>query len=161
MRHPARVARIVGVDIGDTASGEFLRSLSTKAKLAVLAYQGWLALAYVMPQRLGDAMTRRMARWLRAPAPPERVAAQMNHPYLTGLTGGFRRSLRVRPTCPMLYIYGSRKPFLFHAPAWAERIAAVPGNEVHALPTGHWVMQQRPAEFQAIVQRWLAAGAAR
>jgi cis-3-alkyl-4-acyloxetan-2-one decarboxylase len=155
MNHPTRVSRIVGVDIGDTSSGEFLRSLALPAKLGVVAYQGWLALAYQLPASIGNPMTRQMARWLRAPAPPAQIAAQMNHPYTTGLSGGFKASLRVKPSCPMLYAYGTRKPFLFHAPAWAERLAAIPGNEVHALPTGHWVTVQASDAFNALMLRWL------
>jgi cis-3-alkyl-4-acyloxetan-2-one decarboxylase len=157
MNHPARVARIVGVDIGDTGSGEFLRSLPLKAKLGIGGYQSWLAGAYHLPPSTGDAMTRRMAAWLRAPAAPEQIGAQMNHPYVTGLSGGFKQALRVKPSCPFLFFYGTRKPFMFHAPAWADRIAATPGNEVHALPTGHWVMVQRPEQFNTVLLRWLGS----
>lgn len=70
MRHPDRVARIVGVDIGDTVSGEYRRSLPARAKAMIVGYQSVLAMAYWIPARVGDAVTRRMARWLRAPADP-------------------------------------------------------------------------------------------
>ena len=33
--------------------------------------------------------------------------------------------------------------------------ARLPGCEVLALDTGHWVMKQRPAEFTALVRAWL------
>lgn len=155
MQHPAHVARIVGVDIGDTGSREFLRSLSFKAKLGIAGYQLWLALAYQLPAQLGDRMTRWMARQLRAPAPTEYISAQMNHPYVSTWSGGFRGSRRVEPACPMLYVYGERKPFLFHAPAWAERLAARPGNAVLGLRAGHWVMVNQPEAFNRAVQAWL------
>lgn len=157
MQHPSRVARIVGVDIGDTGSREFLGSLSLKAKLGIAGYQLWLALAYRLPSALGDRMTRWMARQLRAPAPAEHIAAQMNHPYVATWSGGFRGSRRVEPACPMLYVYGERKPFLFHAPAWAERIAAKPGNQVLGLRAGHWVMVNQAEAFNGAVQTWLDA----
>jgi pimeloyl-ACP methyl ester carboxylesterase len=157
MRHAERVARLVGVDVGEVASGEFVRSLPLKAKLGIAAYQGWLALAYKLPAALGDRMTRWMARQLRAPAPAAHIAAQMNHPYVANWTGGFRRSQPVRPRCPMLYFFGQRKPFMFHASAWAERIAASPGGAVHGLPTGHWVMIQQPEAFNRILLGWLQA----
>jgi pimeloyl-ACP methyl ester carboxylesterase len=157
LQHPGRVARIVGVDIGDTGSGEFLRSLPFKAKLGIAGYQLWLALAYQLPANWGDRMTRWMARQLRAPAQPAHIAAQMNHPYVATWSGGLRGSVRVKPTCPMLYVYGERKPFLFHAPQWAERIAARPGNAVVRLRAGHWVMVNQPEAFNQAVSNWLAA----
>ena len=157
MQHPQRVARIVGIDVGETASGEFLRSLPWQAKAGVLAYQGWLALAYRLPQALGDRMTRWMARQLRAPGDPATIGATMNHSYVMQFTGGFKGSRRVSPACPMLFVYGTRKPFLFHAPAWAERIAATPGGAVHGLKAGHWVTVNQPEAFHRLVDAWLAA----
>lgn len=157
LAHPQRVARVVAVDIGDTGSGEFLRSLPLKAKLGIAGYQLWLALAYLAPRRLGDAMTRWMARQLRAPAPPGAIHAQMNHPYVAQWSGGFKAMQRVKPAWPLLFVYGQRKPFLFHAPAWAERVAATPGNAVHGLRAGHWVMRDQPQAFHALVKAWLAA----
>lgn len=157
MQHPARVARIVGVDIGDTGSGEFLGGLSVKAKLGIAGYQLWLALAYALPARLGDRMTRWMARQLRAPAPAGAVAAQMNHPYVAAWSGGLRDAVRVEPRCPTLFIYGDRKPFMFHAPQWAGRLAAVPGNAVQGLQAGHWVMVNQPEAFNQLVSDWLAS----
>ena len=158
MRHPDRVARIVGVDIGDTTSGEWLRSLSVRSKAAIAAYQLTLAAAWRMPAALGDRVTRRMARLLRAPGPIGSIGARMNHPYVAQWTGGFRRAVRVEPNCPMLYVYGTRKPFLFHSPGWAERLAARPGSAVHGLRAGHWVMRDRAEEFERLVGDWLAGG---
>ncbi len=158
MRHPGRVARIVGVDIGDTNSGAFLRSLTWKAKLGVAGYQLWLALAWVFRGRLGDAMTRRMAGWLRCPSEPSRMHAGMNYPYWLTWTGGLKQSLRVEPHCPVLYIYGERKPFMFHSPRWLETVRALPCGAVHGLRTEHWVMTKAPAEFNAAVKAWLEMG---
>jgi cis-3-alkyl-4-acyloxetan-2-one decarboxylase len=121
LAHPQRVARVVAVDIGDTGSGEFLRSLPLKAKLGIAGYQLWLALAY-------------LAQW----------------------SGGFKAMQRVKPAWPLLFVYGQRKPFMFHAPAWAERVAATPGNAVHGLRAGHWVMRDQPEAFHALVRAWLA-----
>jgi pimeloyl-ACP methyl ester carboxylesterase len=156
MRHPERVSRIVGVDVGDTGSGEFLRGLDWKAKLGLAGYQLWLAAAYKLPAKWGDLMTRWMARQFRAPAPASAIAAQMNHPYVSVWAGGFRDALRVNPQCPTLFIYGERKPFMFHAPQWAARIAARPGNAVHGLRAGHWVMVNQPKVFNEAVSDWMA-----
>jgi pimeloyl-ACP methyl ester carboxylesterase len=158
MRHPDRVARIVGVDIGDADA--LVKTLSPREKLGVLAYQVWLAAAWKIGGRVGDGMTRRMARWARAPADPSTLGSQMNWPYYLAWFGGKhalpRQSIKFRPACPMLFIYARRKPFRFHTTAWAEALARVPGNRVEAFDTGHWVMAQAPGRFNQLVREWLA-----
>jgi cis-3-alkyl-4-acyloxetan-2-one decarboxylase len=155
MRHPQRVARIVAVDIGDTNSKAFLASLPFKAKLGVAGYQLWLAAAWKIGGSLGTRMTRSMARWLRSPSDPEPISWQMDYPYWLTWTGGLRNAVRVAPECPVLYIYGQRKPFMFHSPKWVERVQSAPGSAVVGLPTGHWVMLQKPEPFNAAVRQWL------
>lgn len=155
MQHPSRVARVVGVDIGDTRSGEFLRSLSIRAKLMMAAYQLWLALAYQLPAVVGTPMTRWMARLLHAPAQPQAIDAQMNYPYVALWSGGFRGAVRFKPPCPFLFLYGEIKPFMFHAGSWADRVAATAGNAVHGMQAGHWVMVNQPMAFNQIVADWL------
>lgn len=59
------------------------------------------------------------------------------------------------PQVPMLYVFGERKPFMFHSSAWVERVAAGPGNRVVGLPSGHWIMVERRAEFNAAPLAWL------
>lgn len=155
MRHPGRVRRLVAVDIGDTNSKAFLASLGFKAKLGVAGYQLWLALAWKLRGALGTRMTRNMARWLRSPSDPAPISWQMDYPYWLTWTGGLKGSVRVDPACPVLYIYGARKPFMFHSPRWIERLQANPANGVVGLRTGHWVMLQDAGGFNAAVLDWL------
>ena len=146
-RHPQLVKRVIGVDIGDAGSRRNVAELSFKAKLMVLAYQWWLALAWRLGGRLGDRMARWMAGLARAPAPPQDIAAQMGYPYAVrwfGVKGGFGTLRTFDPQVPMLFFYGERKPFMFHSTAWRDKLAAGPGHRVIGLPTGHWVMVQRP-----------------
>lgn len=157
MRHPQRVARIVGVDIGDSNSGAFLRSLSAKGKLGIAGYQLWLAFAWLVGGRLGDAMTRGMAKGLHCPTDPSVMHAGMNYPYWLTWTGGLKQSLPVKPAVPMLYIYGERKPAMFHSPQWMDSVRALPGGAVQGFHTGHWIMTKAPQEFHAAVRGWLDA----
>jgi pimeloyl-ACP methyl ester carboxylesterase len=162
-QHPGRVSRIVGVDIGDAGSPGHLRSLSLRSKLGIVAYQWWLALAWRLGARLGDPMTRALVRRLPCPARPEQVGARMNHPYWvswTGANGGYPRVPAFDPPCPMLFVYGARKPFLFHSPRWAEALGQRPGCRVAALPTGHWVMHEAGPAFDALVEDWLSGSPA-
>jgi pimeloyl-ACP methyl ester carboxylesterase len=83
----------------------------------------------------------------------------MNYPYAMqwfGLLGGFRGAAQVDPSCPLLYLYGERKPFMFHSPEWLAQMARRPGCAVQAFHTGHWVMVDQPAAFNQCVDAWLA-----
>ena len=148
MRHPEMVERVIGVDIGDAGSRAHLAEIGASGKLKIIAYQVWLALAWVLGS---DAMARMMARLIRVP-PGREVRAQMGYPYAMrwfGVAGGFRDLRVFKPNCPMLFLYGERKPVMFHSRAWAERV------ESRAFPTGHWIMVQQPGELNAALLDWL------
>jgi pimeloyl-ACP methyl ester carboxylesterase len=157
-RYPERVKQIVGVDVGDVGSRAHVASLSLAGKLATLAYQLWLAAAWRIGGAMGDRMTRFMARQLRAPAAPEHIGVHMNYPYdiaWTGSYGSFKALRPFNPTCPMLYVYGTRKPVMFHSPAWVAALKQRPGCAVEAFETGHWVMAAQPEGFNQVVRDWL------
>jgi pimeloyl-ACP methyl ester carboxylesterase len=159
VRHPELVERVIGVDIGDAGSRRHRAELGARGKLGVMAYQVWLALAWRIGGRIGDSMARRMARRMRCPTDAAGIGWQMGYPYAVtwfGAAGGFRGLRPFDPQCPMLYLYGERKPFMFHSRAWAERLGARRGCRVLGLPTGHWVMIARPREFNEAVLDWLA-----
>ena len=166
MRHPELVQRIVGVDIGDAGSRAHGEALPARAKLMVFAYQAWLALAWVIgghvSARLGDRMTRWMARVLRCRSDPGLIGWHMNYPYFiqwSGAHGSYRRALRFEPSCPMLYLWGRKKPFQFHSARWVEALRAKPGCQALEFDTGHWLMTARPQAFNEAVAAWLAATA--
>lgn len=161
-RHPERVARVVAVDIGNHNHGAYLRSLSGVQKRAIFQYQSWLALAWFVGRYLhasaGNWMTRFMARRVGCTAADSDLHWQKNYPYAMlwfGLQGGFKGSVRVDPKCPFFYIYGERKPYMFHSPEWLVARAKLPQNKVLAFATGHWIMLEQPAQFAACVRDWL------
>ena len=164
LHHPDRVARVIGVDVGDHDSASLQLALTTGQKAGVFAYQAWLAVAWQLRTlglaRLADRMTRRMAGWLRYRGPMDAVHAGMNYPYAMawfGTAGGLRTARPVqRLAQPMLYLYGRRKPFMFHSPEWLAALQAAPGSAVVAMRTGHWVMTDAPEAFHATVRAWLA-----
>ena len=80
----------------------------------------------------------------------------MNYPYHVLWTKGYGREPWV-PHCPTLFVYGSRKPFMFHSPAWLAAVQATPQGQVMALKTGHWVTHQAPVAFNDAALRWLEA----
>jgi pimeloyl-ACP methyl ester carboxylesterase len=169
-RHPQRVARVVGTDIGDTNSGAYLKALTTKEKLLIAGYQLWLAVAWklgsVLPG-LADRLTRFMARRVGCRTEASRIGWQMNYPYAMqwfGAFGGLRGVARVDkvfgPQIPTLFCFGKRKPFMFHSARWLAALATTPGCRVQGFDAGHWLMLQKPAEYHAAVRGWLDASTA-
>ena len=159
MRHPERVSKIIGVDIGDAGTRAHIRSLNLKSKAILVAYQLWLAAAWRIGGRTGARMTLWLARLARAPTDPRYIDSRMDYPYYIRWMrahGGFRDMVRFVPPVPMLFVYGKRKLFNFHTAAWAEALAARPGNQVRAFQTGHWVMSQQPDQFNQVVDAWLS-----
>ena len=163
MRHPQRVARVIALDVGDHNSPALLHQWGLREKLAVAVYQVWLALAWKIGGAVGTAMTRFMARALRAPAPAARITHRMNYPYAMqgfGSAGGFAQATQVQLPMPLLFVYGARKPFMFHSRAWLDQVAQKPGSAVLALPCGHWLMLDQAEAFHAAALRWLAHSSA-
>ena len=153
MKYPQLVERVVGVDIGDAGSRQNRAELGLRGLLIIIAYQIWLALAWRIGGRMGNAMARWMARAMRCPTDPRTIHAQMGYPYAVrwlGAAGGVQGLRTFKPHCPMLFMYGERKPVMFHSREWAQRVKS------KAFPTGHWIMVQQPREFNAALLAWLA-----
>ncbi len=160
MRHQELVSRVIGVDIGDSSSPAFLESLSLKARLIVEGYQGWLSLAYRVGGSAGDKMAIGMARAMKCTSDPRYIHSGMGYPYFirrSGEYGSYRDVLPVIPSCPMLFVYGQKKPFMFHTQPWAEQLASKPGSKVIGMATDHWPMRTQPAAFNQAVLDWLAS----
>jgi pimeloyl-ACP methyl ester carboxylesterase len=156
--HPELVARVVGIDVGDARSTE--RDLDVRGKLAIVGYQVYLAVAWMIGGRFGDRMTQRMAAAMRRPASMRHVSACMDYPYYLTWFGG-RRSYRrhfkpFNPDVPMLYVYARRKPVHFQSQAWLDALLQREGNQVEGFDCGHWIMLQQPQRFHELVDGWLS-----
>lgn len=163
LRHPQLVTRIVCVDVGDALSPEFAHQLGARSKAMVFAYQLWLALAWRIGGSLGDRMSRYMAGKMGCPTDPVLIRSQMNYPYYItwfGAYGSYRLASPGQASCRTLYIYGTRKPFMFHTQGWLNTLQRRPGSQVVAMDAGHWMMRTHADAFNAEVLNWLAAGRA-
>jgi pimeloyl-ACP methyl ester carboxylesterase len=156
-RHPELVSRVIGIDIGDAGSKAHLDEIGIKGKLGIVSYQLWLAAAWRIGGSIGTSMTRSMAKKMHVPAAPEALTVEKNYPYWSTWTGKYKRSRPFRPACPMLYIYGTRKPFMFHSTAWAAELNAQPGSRAVAMKTDHWPMLREPQAFNQLVLDWLGS----
>ena len=162
-RHPQRVSRVIALDVGDHNAAALRREWRVRDALAVFVYQVWLALAWKIGGTLGTRMTRAMARWLGCPAAPAGITHRMNYPYAMqwlGVAGGLARAAPVQLSMPMMFVYGKRKPFMFHSRRWLAHLEAQPTNAVLGLPCGHWVMLDQPTQLHAAMLQWLASSPA-
>lgn len=159
MSYPKAVSRIIGLDIGDVGSRFHMDSLGIKDKLMIFGYQCWLAAAWRIGGGVGDRMTRFMARKMRYPGDVSRVGSHMNFPYYiqwTGTYGSYRATRTFEPSVPMLFIYGAKKPFMFHSPEWQHEIDSRKDSQVIAMSTGHWMMRDAPEQFNRSILEWLS-----
>lgn len=155
MRNPDKIAKMVGIDIGDANSGDFIKSLSLSAKLMVFAYQMTLAFGYILRW---NALHKIMAKALKAPGNQAYVHSGMGLPYAMkwlGVNGGMRKMKQMIPTFPFYYAYGTRKPFLFHSKNWENKIKTDPANKVKPFASNHWVMVDKAEAFNVSVNEWL------
>jgi len=158
MRNPQMVSKIIGVDIGDPTS--LRQSLTLREAMMAFAYQIWLALAWVMDGRIGDWMARSMARLARCPSDATYMSSCTAYPYFMLWFGGRQsyrhQAQRFLPACPILFVYGHRKPIRFHAKAWADELLTRKVNQVVEFDTGHWVMSEQPERFNQVISSWLS-----
>ena len=159
MRNPQLVARIVGLDIG-SAKG-LRQQLTAREKFYIVAYQMWLVLAWRIGGQVGDGMTRWMARRARYRGDASFISSCMNYPYYLTYFGGAEslpRQMRpFKPDCPMLFVYGRKKPMRFHTQSWIDELRSRKENRVEEFETGHWITHQQPERFNQIAGDWLAA----
>lgn len=151
-RAPELVRRVVTLDVAPHFSPGPL------AVAGIVAYQSWLFTAFALNGVVGDAMTRAAAKVLRVPRPSRELTSWMNYPYRNvwvDLVSGRSKKLTAGywPTCPLLFVYGTKKPFMFHSPSWVAHVRKT-GGEVVALETGHWVT--RDPAFVEHLGRFLA-----
>lgn len=159
MRYGGKVDKIIGLDVGD-ANSQYLRdSLSMSEKLMVFTYQIILAISFVCPRIVGNAIARFMAKGLKARSIRDNIHAGMSMPYAMrwfGANGGLSNLLPVEPSCPFYYGYATRKPVMFQSPEWLEQLSQNTDNKVQPFDCSHWIMIDRADEFNASVEQWLS-----
>jgi pimeloyl-ACP methyl ester carboxylesterase len=154
-RYPDLVSRIVGLDVAPDIKP------NAREVLLIIVYQWWLLAAFVFGGRVGDWMTRRMARVMGVPKPESALRSSMNYPYLYAwrdiVTGRIGKIFEgYSPQVPVLYVYGAKKPGQFHTQRWLESIRSRPANKVVALEgTGHWVTLD--PKLSGLMRDWLDA----
>ena len=157
--HPELVERMAALDIGG-----HLQPADLKTRLMIVGYQwglvaAWLAGGLFAP--LGDLLARGIGKTVRVPAAQRaRIRSRFGYLYFyywrNLLLPGKRAGLlaRYRPTCPVLYLWGERKPLQFHSPRWLEIVAQSGGRAQGLAGAGHWLMETHADEVNAALLAW-------
>lgn len=160
-KHPEMFLKIVAMDVGG-----HLKPLGLKASLMIIGYQWslvacWLAGGLVPP--LGRLMTQGVGKVVGVPARQRRkIRSRYNYPYFYFWRGSllpWKRSSvlgRYRPKCPVLYLYGEKKPLMFHSPRWLQIVADSGGGSKGIAGGGHWFMETHADAVNGIMADWFS-----
>lgn len=152
-RLPELVSRVAGVDVAPHFTP------APRDVAGIVTYQSYLYGAFLVGGKLGEWMTRGFAILGHMPDARTRpLTPWANYPYRNiwgDLASGKAKALTrgYWPTCPLLFVYGKKKPFHFHSRRWLDHVEKT-GGEVIGLPMGHWIPPT--PEFVRILVRWLA-----
>lgn len=178
-KYPELVKAVVALDVGypDILLGSYKQAPATIA--SGIAYQYWNMLAFFMGRILpfgigpvvGDTMSsvfsRTRFRYNHMPPLQYEMAYPYHHVHKTfwseqlGLVDNEHErmsnkfDLMERPSCPCLFMYGTKKPVLFHDSNWAQRLRERPDCEVVKIPASHWLQVQAPDDVNAHMDSWL------
>ena len=140
--HPELVEKMVALDIGG-----HIEPAGLKTSLMIVWYQwslagSWLVGGILPP--LGRILTLGVAKVIRQRAT---IRSRYNYPYFylwRGMLMPWRRKEllgRYRPQCPVLYLFGKRKPLMFHSEKWLHIVAGSGGKAEGIEGAGHWLME--------------------
>lgn len=159
-KYPDLVDRLITLDIGGHN-----KATGPKMVAMMLGYQCALITAEKigsLSPKIGDSITSTMARILKAPNPaPANI--KMNYLYRhlwQGLLSKKDSSALLKkytPQSPTLFLYGAKKPFMFHSDYWLKKISALPGSKVVEMKgSGHWIMRDEPQKMIELLKDFLA-----
>jgi pimeloyl-ACP methyl ester carboxylesterase len=102
-----------------------------------------------------------MAHVAGAPADPGLVHSGMNYGYYLKYRSALLRrpqgDVPFEPAGPMLFLYGRKKPTMFHSEAFVERLNRTPGSRAVGFDAGHWLMLELPDEVAGEIRDWTRA----
>ncbi len=157
--HPERIERMIAMDVGGHAGKP-----TAKAALMIVGYQWalvicWLIGGLIPP--LGDRLSRGVGRVVGVPDRQRaNIRSRFDYPYFylwRGLLLPWKRNAILRryaPGCPVLYLYGVRKPFQFHSQRWLSMVEQSGGAAI-AVDAGHWLQEERAGQVNSALSGWL------
>lgn len=158
-KHPDMFVKIAAFDVGG-----HIRPPNLKTSLMMMGYQWaliacWLVGGLVPP--LGALLSRGVGRVVGVPKRQRALLrSRFNYPYFylwrAMLLPWKRNSLlgRCRPKCPVLFLFGERKPLMFHSSKWLQIVADTGGDSIGIAGAGHWLMETHADEVNEQLLGW-------
>ena len=160
---PDQIERMVTIDVGAN-----FRMENWRQRIGITFYQLWLIKAFFIGKFLppiGDWLTRIMVLLLKAPPRPITAHSEMNYLYwhfwleliktgnFAGIDGQYE------PTCPILFLYGEKKPFHLHTEAWIQLVNSHANSQAVGIDSDHWVMVRQPDLTNFAIDEFISKGA--
>lgn len=157
--HPDLFTRMAAFDVGGHVQPSGL-----KEPLMIMGYQwalvlSWLVGGLIPP--LGKLMTRGVARVVRVPSRQRsNIRSRYNYLYFymwRALLLPWQKNKllrRYRPKCPVLFLYGVRKPLMFHSERWIKAVAESGGMSQGIDGAGHWLMETHAESVNPLLVDW-------
>jgi len=160
--HPELIERMVAFDIGGHIAAN-----STREALFILGYQWTLVLLWLIGgliPPLGNGLTRKFALKLGVPQRQASTARSRNNYLYFYLWRGlllppWRKQLlaHYQPQCPVLFLWGCKKPVMFHSRQWLDIVDRSGGRSDGIEGAGHWLMESHADKVNLAIADWLAA----
>lgn len=162
--HPDLVSRMTALDIGG-----HLGAPGLKPALMIMGYQWsliacWLVGGVIPP--LGAMLSRGVAKVIRVPSRQRAaIRSRYNYPYFYLWRNMFlpwkrgRLLQNYRPNCPVLFLWGERKPVMFHSDRWLKIVSDAGGESEGIAGAGHWFMETHPEIVNTRIRDWFGAPA--
>jgi len=158
--HPGLIVKMVALDIGG-----HLEPAGIKSSLMIVGYQWslivcWLVGGVIPP--LGALMSKGVGKVIRVPARQRsQLRSRYNYSYFylwRGMLLPWKRASllgRYRPNCPVLYLFGERKPLMFHSAKWLQIVTDSGGRAEGIAGAGHWLMETHAEIVNEKMVDWL------
>ncbi|NNJ78192.1 MAG: alpha/beta hydrolase [Xanthomonadales bacterium] len=161
---PDLVDRMASLDIGG-----HLKPGGLKSSMMIMGYQwaligGWLVGGILPP--LGNLMSRGVGKVVRVPSRQRgNILSRYSYPYFylwRNMLLPWRKSKllgRYTPRCPVLYLWGKRKPLMFHSDRWLKIVEDSGGKAIGIDGAGHWLMETHAPEVTKHISDWFGGEA--
>ena len=159
--HPGLFVKMAALEVGG-----HIEPSGLKSSLMIIGYQWslitcWMVGGLIPP--LGGLMSRGVARVIRVPARQRaQIRSRYNYPYYyfwRDTLHPWNRSRllgRYRPSCPVLYLFGERKPLMFHSQKWLQIVADSGGRTEGIAGAGHWLMETHAEVVNELIGDWFS-----
>ena len=155
-KYPNYVSDMISLDL----------SPSAHLNVLIFIYQVYLIIAFLIGGKIGALMTKLIALFVHVgftPAYRRRVNSSWNYPYYYSWKAFFQSRFKLsifgigdyKPSCPLAYVWGKKKPCYLHTKKWLEEMKQDPRNFAEGVNAVHWINQEQPEYTVNLIKKRL------